>query len=493
MSLAYLDPGNLEADLQQGAYTGYKILWVLFWCTALGLFLQILAARLGVTTGKDLASMCVDKKNGYSKPVAMALWVCTELAIVGSDVQEVVGSAIAFRILFGFPLYVGCLITALDTFTFLGLHAFGVRKLEAFIAVLLCTMCVCFWFTFVMSKPSAGDILEGITVPRAESYMISQAVGTIGAVIMPHNLFLHSSLVLSRNVDRSSAKSVRTANKYNAIECTFSLLFSFLVNMAVVGTYAASFFNRECAVADGGPYALVDGQCQTIGLSQTQEALSSSLGASAKYVWAFGLLAAGQASTMTGTFAGQIVMEGFLNWKVAAWKRLAVTRSIALVPSMLVAIATSNHENTSDSVDEWLNILQSVQLPFALLPLLYFTNSESVMGQFKNPPLVQLLGYVLGGVVIMTNFYLLVDFVIDPDSDTPNTVWFYCIAGVFGVLYVLFLYFVTRDDVARVRGELFGVSIEKNDGESHFVALTDDEEEEEKKKRKNKSNSVALV
>ena len=172
MSLAYLDPGNLEADLQQGAYTGYKILWVLFWCTGLGLFLQILAARLGVTTGKDLASMCVDKKHGYSKPVAMALWVCTELAIVGSDIQEVVGSAIAFRILFGFPLYVGCLITALDTFTFLGLHAFGVRKLEAFIAVLIGTICVCFWITFVMSKPDVGSILEGIAIPRAEPYVV---------------------------------------------------------------------------------------------------------------------------------------------------------------------------------------------------------------------------------------------------------------------------------------------------------------------------------
>lgn len=257
MSLAYLDPGNLEADLQQGAYTGYKILWVLFWCTGLGLFLQILAARLGVTTGKDLASMCVDKKHGYSKPVAMALWICTELAIVGSDIQEVVGSAIAFRILFGFPLYVGCLITALDTFTFLGLHAFGVRKLEAFIAVLIGTICVCFWITFVMSKPDVGSILEGIAVPRAEPYMASQAVGTIGAVIMPHNLFLHSSLVLSRNVDRSNSKSVRTANKYNAIECTATLLFSFIVNMAVVGTYAASFFNHECAVADGGPYVVI--------------------------------------------------------------------------------------------------------------------------------------------------------------------------------------------------------------------------------------------
>ena len=296
---------------------------------------------------------------------------------------------------------------------------------------------------------------------------------------MPHNLFLHSSLVLSRDVDRSNARSVRTANKYNAIECAFSLLFSFFVNMAVVGTYAAKFFNHECATDDNGPYALVDGTCQTIGLSQTQNALSWSLGASAKYVWAFGLLAAGQASTMTGTFAGQVVMEGFLDWKIAAWKRLAVTRSVALVPSMIVAIATSNHQSTSDSVDEWLNILQSVQLPFALLPLLYFTNSEAVMGKFRNPAWIQALGYILGGIVILTNFYLLVDFVIDPDSDTPNEIWFYALSGFFGVAYVAFLYAVTKGDLVRIRDTFFGFDgVRKNGGGNRFVSLVDEEDVE---------------
>ena len=179
MSLAYLDPGNLEADLQQGAYTGYSLLWVLFWCTAMGLFLQLLAARLGVVAGKDLASMCVDPVHGYPYPVAMSLWVCTELAIIGSDIQEVVGSAIAFKILFGIPLWAGSLITACDTFTFLGLHAFGIRKLEAFILVLIATMCGCFWVTFVMAKPDIGAILQGTAYPSAEGYMSQQARGTL--------------------------------------------------------------------------------------------------------------------------------------------------------------------------------------------------------------------------------------------------------------------------------------------------------------------------
>lgn len=242
----------------------------------------------------------------------------------------------------------------------------------------------------------------------------------------------------------------------------------------------------------------MDGQCKTIGLSQTQDALSSALGSSAKYVWAFGLLAAGQASTMTGTFAGQVVMEGFLDWKIAAWKRLAVTRCVALVPSMLVAIATSDHENTSDSVDEWLNILQSVQLPFALLPLLYFTNSEKVMGKFKNSPLIQVLGYILGGIVILTNFYLLVDFVIDPDSDTPNTTWFYCVAALFGILYIVFLYAVTRKDIQRIKGLMFGQNNSADIDEVSFVALVDDEEQHDEttgidERRKKASASPVVV
>lgn len=452
MSLAYLDPGNLEADLQQGAYTGYSILWVLFWCTAMGLFLQLLSARLGVVTGKHLAQMCVDQKHGYSKPVAMALWVCTELAIIGSDVQEVVGSAIAFKILFGFPLWVGALITACDTFTFLALHAFGVRKLEAFIAVLIGTMCGCFWVTFVMSKPDVGSLLQGIVVPTAEPYMSNQAVGTIGAVIMPHNIFLHSALVLSRGIDRSNDRRVATANKYNAIESSGSLFFSFLVNLAVVGTYAATFFRASCAEEDGGPYAWVtdesgDGQCQTIGLADTQDALRDSLGEASRYLWGLGLLAAGQASTMTGTLAGQYVMSGFINLKVAAWKRLLVTRSIALVPSLLVAIATSHNQSTSDDVDEWLNILQSVQLPFALLPVLHFTSSEAVMGKFKNKRIIKIVGWTLALVVICTNFFILGQFVLDSSSDAPHTTWFYVVAVLFFVGYTIFLFAVVKSDL----------------------------------------------
>ena len=222
MSLAYLDPGNLEADLQQGAYTGYKILWVLFWCTALGLFLQILAARLGVTTGKDLASMCVDKKHGYSKPVAMALWVCTELAIVGSDIQEVVGSAIAFRILFGFPLYVGCLITALDTFTFLGLHAFGYvnsRPLLPYLSV----RSACFWITD--GKTGCGKYFGGIAIPKLTVHGKSSRGNDAASCCTPVSSPLSCSLVMWIEI-------VPRGSNCKQVQCDrvhWNLLFSFIV------------------------------------------------------------------------------------------------------------------------------------------------------------------------------------------------------------------------------------------------------------------------
>jgi len=482
MSLAYLDPGNLEADLQQGAYTGYKIIWVLFWCTCVGLFLQLLAARLGVVTGKNLAQMCVDPKHGYSKPVAMALWVCTELAIIGSDIQEVVGSAIAFKLLFGLPLWAGALLTGCDTFTFLGLHYFGVRKLEAFIAVLIGTMCICFWVTFVMSKPDIGTLIEGTVLPTAEGYMGNQAVGTLGAVIMPHNIFLHSALVLSRKIDRPSPPTARSsskmaeANKYNAIESSMTLLFSFFINLAVVGCFAATFFKHSCATDPDGPYAWVkqadgSGVCKEIGLADTSEAFEHSLGSAAKYIWGFGLLAAGQASTMTGTFAGQYVMEGFLDLKIAMWKRLAITRSIALVPAILVAIATQNRKSTSDDVDQWLNILQSVQLPFALLPVLHFTSSEAVMGKFKNGPITQVFGWVFGLTVIVVNVYILVSFFADPDSDSPNEAWFFALAGMFGIGYAIFVLAVVQSDLRTLWAWATGRSVaEPRDGEQAFIS-----------------------
>lgn len=277
MSIAYLDPGNLEADLQSGAYTGYQLLWMLFWATIAGLLLQILAARLGVVTGKNLAQMC---RLEYSRPVSNLLWVMTETAIIGSDIQEVLGSAIALKLLFGLDLWVGCLITGLDTFTFLIIHAYGVRKLEAFFAALIFTMMVCFFVNFGFTGPQwmggpwnvdGGGILLGTLVPTVNDYAVIQAVGILGAVIMPHNIYLHSALVQSRNINRKNPQAVEEACKYNAIESAVALIVSFFINAAVVTVFARGFYaDGQCAEPGWNQHTWSGGRC-TFGVRRERQ------------------------------------------------------------------------------------------------------------------------------------------------------------------------------------------------------------------------------
>lgn len=244
MSLAYLDPGNLEADLQQGAYTNVKLVWVLWWSTVMGLLLQDLSSRLSIVTGSNLAEM---SRREYSRAKSFLVYLMMELAIVGSDIQEVVGSAIAFNVLFGWDLWVGCLVTGLDTFTVLGVHQIGVKYFEGLIIVLVLILSVCFLHLWGQASLPLGDTLYGWTVPELPMYAMMQAVGTLGAVIMPHNLYLHSGLVTTRNVNRSSYKAVADANKYNFLESSVALLASFFVNLAVVSTFAHSFYSSTCA------------------------------------------------------------------------------------------------------------------------------------------------------------------------------------------------------------------------------------------------------
>ena len=273
-----------------------------------------------------------------------------------------------------------------------------------------------------------------------------------------------SALVQSREVDRQSTRAVAQANKYNAIESGVALFASFWINLFVVGCYSATFFEPLCAEAPRGPFAKLpvsdrgfnESECEAvvgdgvccggIGLAQTEAALEGTLGSAAKYVWAAGLLAAGQASTMTGVFAGQFVMEGFLQLQIPAWQRLALTRSIALVPALLVALATQSHPRVSDDVDQWLNILQAVQLPFALLPVLRFTSSSELMGEHKNGGKTKAVCWALALFVIGINIFTIVQYVSDPDSPTPYDLWFFIFVGVCGVLYLGFILWVALFD-----------------------------------------------
>jgi natural resistance-associated macrophage protein 2 len=341
----------VEGDLLAGTHGGYGLIWALFMATFCGLIIQILSARLGVVTGRDLAVLCREQ---FPKPISLVLWVMTEVAIIGSDIQEVIGTAIAFKILFGFPIWLGAIITILDTFTFLFIHACGVRKLEAFFAVLVGTMVICFWANMFIVRPGIGSIMGGF-VPLVPHNSTDELIGLIGAVIMPHNLFLHSSLVQSRKVDVNNHRQVREANKYFSIEAGISLLISFFINMSVVATFAY--------------YHLKPGSGK-IYLENAHLSLEQSFGKEATLIWGIGLMAAGQSSTMTGTYAGQFVMQGFINLHMPAYMRVLITRAIAIVPALIVTFI-----GNLDSFDGYLNILQAVQLPFALIPLLKFSAS----------------------------------------------------------------------------------------------------------------------
>ncbi|KAK4779409.1 hypothetical protein SAY86_006937 [Trapa natans] len=379
MSVAFLDPGNLEGDLQAGAIAGYSLLWLLMAATAMGLLIQTLSARVGVATGRHLAELCREE---YPRGVGLALWLMAEVALIGADIQEVIGSAIAIHILSNghLPLWAGVLITASDCFFFLFLENYGVRKLEALFAFLIGTMALSFALMFGDTKPSGKELLMGLLIPKLSSKTIRQAVGVVGGVIMPHNVFLHSALVQSRKVDPEKKGQVQEAINYYNIESTFALVVSFIINLCVTTIFAKGFHGNS--------------QTGTIGLVNAGQYLDEKYGGGLfpiLYIWGIGLLAAGQSSTITGTYAGQFIMGGFLDLRMKKWLRALITRSFAIVPTIVVAIVLDKSEASLDILNEWLNVLQSMQIPFALIPLLTLVSKEKVMGVFQIGPSLEVI------------------------------------------------------------------------------------------------------
>uniref|UniRef100_A0A0E0RJ89 Metal transporter n=1 Tax=Oryza rufipogon TaxID=4529 RepID=A0A0E0RJ89_ORYRU len=397
MSIAFLDPGNLEGDLQAGAVAGDTLLWLLLWATSMGLLVQLLAARVGVATGRHLAELCRDEYPSWAR---RALWLMAEVAMVGADIQEVIGSAIAIKILSrGFlPLWAGVVITALDCFIFLSLENYGVRKLEAVFAILIATMAVSFAWMFTDTKPNMKNLFIGILVPKLSSRTIRQAVGVVGCVIMPHNVFLHSALVQSRKIDPNKEHQVREALRYYSIESTIALAVSFMINLFVTTVFAKGFYGTK--------------EAGNIGLENAGQYLQEKFGGGffpILYIWGIGLLAAGQSSTITGTYAGQFIMGGFLNLKLKKWIRSLITRSFAIVPTIIVALFFDKSDSL-DVLNEWLNVLQSIQIPFALIPLITLVSKEKVMGVFKIGRNTQAVTWTVATLLITINGYLLLDF-----------------------------------------------------------------------------------
>ncbi|KAJ0975747.1 hypothetical protein J5N97_017712 [Dioscorea zingiberensis] len=328
VSIAYIDPGNFETDLQSGAQYKYELLWIILVASCAALVIQSLAARLGVVTGKHLAEHC---RAEYPRVPNFILWILAEIAVVACDIPEVIGTAFALNMLFKIPVWCGVLITGLSTLMLLLLQQYGVRKLEFLIAFLVFTMASCFFAELGYAKPEASEVVKGLFVPQLKGDgATGLAISLLGAMVMPHNLFLHSALVLSRRVPRS-VQGIKEACRFYTIESAFALTVAFLINVSVISVSGA-----VCSAANLDPEDQLN--CQDLDLNKASFLLKNVTGRWSSKLFAIALLASGQSSTITGTYAGQYVMQGFLDLRIIPWIRNLLTRSLAIVPSLIVAL-----------------------------------------------------------------------------------------------------------------------------------------------------------
>ncbi len=390
VSVGYMDPGNWATDMEGGARFGYQLIWVLLMSNLMAVLLQTLSARLGIVTGLDLAQAC---RKTYPREVGIILWVLAEIAIAACDLAEVLGTAIGLNLLFGFPLLLGVVITAFDSLLLLAIQRLGVRKMEAFIVGLISIIGVCFVVEIFLAKPDWGGVIHGF-VPQLNRESLFVAIGIIGATIMPHNLYLHSALVQTRQVPQSK-EGRRSACTYNLIDSLVALNGAFLVNAAILILSSSVFFRNGIVVTE---------------LQQAHHLLEPVLGTTiAGIAFALALLAAGQSSTLTGTLAGQIVMEGFLEFKMRPVLRRLVTRSLAVIPATIVIImmgARGTYELLILS-----QVILSLQLSFAVVPLVQFTSDSERMGEFANPIWVQVVAWTSTAIIVGLNVKLVMDII----------------------------------------------------------------------------------
>ena len=393
VAVGYMDPGNWATDIAGGAKFGYTLLSVILISNLFAMLLQHLSLKLGIATGKDLAQACRD---AYSKPTAIALWVLCEVAIAACDLAEVIGSAIALNLLFGMPLSVGVLVTVLDVLVLLYFQGKGFRMLESIVAGLIVMIFLCFAYEIAVSKPSIRLIM-GNLLPKPEIItnpdMLYVAIGILGATVMPHNLYLHSSIVQTRNFDKTT-EGKRSAIKFATIDSTISLAFAFFINAAILIVSAASFHTS--------------GNQNVADIHDAYHLLDPVLGVKfAGIFFAVALLASGQNSTLTGTLAGQIVMEGFLNLRLKPWIRRLITRLLAVIPALIVTLIYG--EKGTGELLVLSQVILSLQLSFAVVPLVVFTGSKNKMGEFANSKTTQIIAWVVSIIIIVFNLYLLWD------------------------------------------------------------------------------------
>jgi manganese transport protein len=397
VAVGYMDPGNWITSIQGGSQFGYTLLSVILLSNLIAMLLQGMCAKLGIVTGMDLAQAT---RKATSKPVAIVLWILTELAIMATDIAEVIGGAIALQLLFHIPLLVGVLITTLDVLLLLLLTRVGFRKIEAIVATLIATIFIVFLYEVILSNPSMGPLLRGF-IPSTEiatnGHMLLLALGIIGATVMPHNLYLHSSIVQTRQFERNT-EGKREAVRFATIDSNIQLSIAFVINCLLLILGAALFFGTT---SDLGRFTdLYNALSDNAIVGAIASPLLSTL-------FAVALLASGQNSTITGTLSGQIVMEGFIEMKMPTWLRRIITRLLAIVPVILCVIIYGGREDAVEKLLLYTQVFLSIQLPFAIIPLTIFTSSKKLMGEFANPAWMKYLAWTIAITLTILNCFLI--------------------------------------------------------------------------------------
>lgn len=389
ISVGYMDPGNWATDLQGGSKFGYSLIWVLLMSNFMALLLQGLSARLGIVRGRDLAQA---NREAYPKFLNLILYILAEVAIVACDLAEVLGMAIGIQLLTGLPMIWGVCITVLDTFLLLYLQKMGMQKMEAFIITLVAIIAGAFLIQMIMAKPDLSEIATGFIPHIKNNEALYIAIGIIGATVMPHNLYLHSALVQTRKIERTE-QGIKQAIKYNRIDSAVALNIAFFVNASILIVAATVFFKT--------------GNSQVAEIHEAYRLLPDFLGNLAPKLFAIALIAAGQSSTITGTLAGQIVMEGYLSLRINPWVRRLITRMLAIIPTLIVILIYGDKE--VDSLLILSQVILSLQLGFAIIPLIHFVSDKIKMGSFVIKPVTKIIAWLIAAVLIYLNFKMLIN------------------------------------------------------------------------------------
>lgn len=424
VSVGYMDPGNWATDIAGGSQFGYKLIWVLLMSNLIALLLQSLSARLGIVRGLDLAQA---SKNAYPKWANYPLWVLAEIAIAACDLAEIIGMAIGLNLLFDLPLIYGVSITVFDTLLLLFLMKRGIRSIEIFIVSLVFIIGVSFFVEMLIVTPVYGDVARGFIPSGLGGSALYIAIGIIGATVMPHNLYLHSSLVQTRKFDRSS-KGMKDAIKFNFFDTTIALNLAFLVNSAILILAAAAFY--------------VNGFYEIAEIQDAHKLLENLFGSAAPALFAIALIASGQSSTITGTLAGQIIMEGHLNLRIQPWLRRLLTRLLAITPAFCTILFLG--EESLGSLLVFSQVILSLQLGFAIIPLIHFNSDKKLMKEFAIKPWVQVLAWLSSAIIIYLNISLVVDEISGwlASGVNPNIIYFIVIPIVLLCLALLIYVFV---------------------------------------------------